>query len=140
MNLRVFLLLAFTLVARAVEPVPYAPAPNDTYFSELWYLEGLRTNATRYTVDINARSAWSFNRGEGVTIAIADTGVDVAHPDLVNRKNPALHWNFEVDVNAGNPPGEFSNHGTPVAGLAVAEANNRRGVVGAAPGAEFASW
>ncbi|HEX7860264.1 MAG TPA: S8 family serine peptidase [Verrucomicrobiae bacterium] len=139
--------MAVSLVTRAVEPIPYAQPPNDPYFFPIgtslpgqWYLEGLRTNGTRYAIDINARSAWSLSRGEGVTIAIVDTGVDVAHPDLINQQNAALHWNFEADVPFGNPPSAIHNHGTPVAGLAVAEGYNNRGVVGAAPEAEFASW
>lgn len=121
-------------------PLPYAPAPDDPYFPEQWHLEGLATDTTRYAIDINARSAWSFSRGEGVTIAIVDVGVDVTHPDLRNRANPTLHWNFDSDTPHGNPPSNNHMHGTPVAGLAVAEGNNGRGVTGVAPEAEFASW
>lgn len=137
------------LVSYGAGPIPYAPAPNDTYFGirftgkpyrEGWYLEGLDENAQRYAIDINARSAWSISRGEGVTIAIVDTGVDLAHPDLTNQAVSSLHWNFEGDVPAGNPPGENHNHGTPVAGLAVAEGGNNRGIIGVAPEAQFASW
>lgn len=127
-------------MVQAAGPIPYAPAPNDRYYSDLWYLEGLATNATRYAIDINARSAWSFNRGQGVTIAIVDVGVNLTHPDLTNQQNAALHWNFESDTPNGNPPSDNHMHGTPVAGLAVAEGNNGIGVIGAAPEAEFASW
>jgi subtilisin family serine protease/subtilisin-like proprotein convertase family protein len=136
------LVLAFSSLffTQAAEPIPFAPAPNDTYFPEQWYLDGLATNTTRIAFDINARSAWSLSRGEGVTIAIVDTGVDLAHRDLTNQANPALHWNFEADLPVGDPPADNHNHGTPVAGLAVAEGNNKSGVIGIAPDAEFASW
>ena len=122
------------------EPIPYAPAPNDTYFEELWYLENLDSDAVRHGVDMNARSAWSFSRGAGVTIAIVDDGVDLSHPELTNRAVPELHWNFATDTPDGNHVIDQHRHGTPVAGLAVAEANNGRGVVGIAPEANFASW
>ena len=122
------------------KPIPYAPAPNDTYFEELWYLENLDVNAVRHGVDMNARSAWSFSGGEGVTIANADDGVDLSHPELTNRAVPELHWNFAMDTPDGNHLIDQHRHGTPVAGLAVAEGNNGRGVIGMAPEANFASW
>ena len=76
-----FLLLGL-LGTYAGEPIPYAPAPNDTYFEEQWYLENIEPNTIRRGLDINARSAWSFSRGAGITIAIVDDGVDLAHPEL----------------------------------------------------------
>src|SRR5688500_2377516 len=99
--LRVFCLVVASFVAQGAGPIPYAPAPNDTYFDDLWHLEGLATDTVRYAIDINARSAWSFSRGAGVTIAIVDDGVELHHPELTNRANPALHWNFDADVPAG---------------------------------------
>lgn len=132
--------MAAACTLRAAAPIPYAPAPNDTYFEEQWYLENLNTNTARRGFDMNARSAWSFSRGEGVTIAIVDTGVDLAHPDLTNRAVSRLHWDFETETAAGHPKSDVHNHGTPVAGLAVAQGNNDRGVAGMAPEAGFASW
>lgn len=74
-------------------------------------------------------------RGEvGVNIAIVDTGVDRAHPDLDVRGG--------VDCSAGRPvsPGaaltDPLGHGTFVAGLAAAR-DNGFGVVGTAPGARL---
>jgi subtilisin-like proprotein convertase family protein/subtilisin family serine protease len=144
-----FCLVASLLGAHAAGPIPYAPAPNDPYYHlpisglsylQGWYLEGLNENAERYAVDINARSAWSISRGEGVTIAIVDDGVELHHPDLTNQQVSSLHWNFEAETNAGNHPANYLNHGTAVAGLAVAEGNNNIGITGLAPEANFASW
>src|SRR5687768_8617207 len=147
--LRAFLFLAMGMAAYGFDPIPYAPEPNDTYFRyrfpnktymEGWHLEGLDENATRYAIDINARSAWSLSKGEGVTIAIVDDGVDLGHPDLTNQAISSLHWNFEGDIPFGDHPTNYLMHGTAVAGLAVAEGNNNRGVIGVAPEAKFASW
>ncbi len=136
----IFLSLLALVVVRAGEPIPYAPAPNDAYFAEQWYLENIETNTVRRGLDINARSAWSFSRGAGITIAIVDDGVDLAHLDLTNRAAPELHWNFGNDTPSGQHPDDIFRHGTPVAGLAVAEGNNNRGVIGVAHQARFASW
>lgn len=134
------LLSAVGWVNHAAEPLPYAPAPNDSYWPEQWYLENLNEAGQRIGYDINARGAWPFTRGAGVTIAIVDDGVELAHPDLTNQAAASLQWNFETETPNGNHPSDAKVHGTPVAGLAVAEGNNHRGVIGVAPEAKFASW
>ena len=139
-SVRAIFSLIFGLTVQGAGPIPYAPAPDDTYFPEQWYLEGLNENTERIAIDINARSAWSLSRGAGVTIAIVDVGVELIHPDLTNQAVPSLHWNFETETPAGHPQSDLFIHGTPVAGLAVAQGNNGRGVIGAAPEARFASW
>jgi len=124
----------------AVEPLEYAPRPNDTYWWEEWHLENLNTNAARLGIDINAREAWAYSRGNGITIAIVDNGVDLDHPELGPRANPALHFNFQTQQTNGYPLSDNWSHGTSVAGLAAAAGNNNRGVIGVAPEARFASW
>lgn len=88
-----------------------------------------------------------------VTIAIIDTGLDLAHPDLMPRlwTNPGESglgregngldddgngyvddwrgWDFVSDDNL---PQDDHNHGTHVAGIAGAEANNHQGIAGVA--------
>ena len=54
---------------------PYAYQPSDFFFNIQWPLEQRITNdATRVGADLNVRAAWPFTMGEGVTIAVADTG------------------------------------------------------------------
>src|SRR5687768_1009558 len=134
------LLIAVPRLLSAGGPLLYSPAPNDTYWEEQWYLDNRGTNASPLGVDLNVRGAWPQSLGQGVTVAIVDDGVDLAHPDLANQADPNLHWNFESDTPHGDHPTDVKSHGTSVAGLAVAEANNQRGVAGAAPTARFASW
>ena len=72
-------------------------------------------------------SAWSKSKGEGVKIAVIDTGVDLDHPDLVKNLLPGMNF-----VDPSSQPWDDNHHGTHVAGTIVAE-NNDIGMVGVAP-------
>jgi len=90
--------------------------PNDPYYGSEWHL-----------AKIGASSAWDVSQGEGVTIAILDSGVDNTHPDLAAQLVPG--WNF-FDNNANTV--DVYGHGTAVAGTAAAASNNSTGVVSVA--------
>src|SRR6202051_1843955 len=77
--------------------------------------------------------AHAWCRGEGIRIAIIDTGADTRHPDL--RGAVVQTGNF-VDSDAA----QFrrDRHGTELAGIIAAVANNHEGIVGIAPGARLA--
>lgn len=81
-------------------------------------------------MDVADAHPWS--RGEGVKIAIIDTGVDVQHPDL--RASIAAAVNF---VDADDAQFQRDRHGTEMAGVIAAVANNREGIVGVAPNARL---
>ncbi len=78
------------------------------------------------TLRIPSAHAWST--GRGVDIAIIDTGADADHPDL--RKQIVTRKNF---VTPGRQDGSAEHHGTAIAGLIAAGANNGIGIVGIAP-------
>jgi subtilisin family serine protease len=71
--------------------------------------------------------AWGTTSGAGVTIGVADTGVDLSHPDLT----PALVGGANF-VDRGAPPADDGGHGTEVAGLAAARGDNGIGIAGVA--------
>jgi subtilisin family serine protease len=81
-------------------------------------------------MDVADAHPWS--RGEGVRVAIIDTGADVQHPDL--RGNIAAAANF---VDSDDQQFQHDRHGTEMAGIIAAVANNREGIVGVAPGARL---
>jgi hypothetical protein len=81
-------------------------------------------------MDVAGAHPWS--RGEGVKVAIVDTGADTRHPDL--RGNIANAANF---VDSDEKQFELDRHGTEMAGVIAAVANNREGIVGIAPGARL---
>lgn len=68
--------------------------------------------------------------GRGVTVAVIDSGVDAAHPDLEGQIK--LRRNF---VDAYPDGGE--SHGTAVAGIIAAREGNGLGIAGIAPGARL---
>jgi thermitase len=77
--------------------------------------------------DIDAPQAWAVSRGAGITVAVADTGVDAGHPELAGRVVPGYDF-VDDDTDAQDVHG----HGTHVAGT-IAAGENGAGVVGVAP-------
>ncbi|MBM4763453.1 S8 family peptidase [Bacillus sp. B15-48] len=75
---------------------------------------------------IGTEHGWNISRGsEDVTIAVIDTGVDLDHPDLVNR----LVEGYNV-LGDNSFPDDDNGHGTHVAGIIASETNNREGTAG----------
>lgn len=75
--------------------------------------------------------AWKHTKGEGVRIAILDSGCDLDHPDLKNNLLPGKNF-----INPKKPPQDDNQHGTHVAGIIAAE-HNDIGMVGVAPKAKI---
>ena len=71
-------------------------------------------------------------QGAGVRIALIDTAVDARHPDLSGR---IVRSRSFIGANRGS--GGSQRHGTAMAGLIAAVANNHIGIVGIAPLAEL---
>ncbi len=117
-----------------------APVPNDSYFTNQWHLDNRGAGGNLVGPDLNVRAAWPQARGSNVMVAVADEGVQQDHPDMTNRLAVALNYNFFSNVVTGAPYATNANHGTAVAGLIGAEADNGRGVAGVAPLAKVASW
>jgi len=113
-----------TLAGAAAPPVAAAAAPdyNDPYLS-----------LQRSFSTIAAGAAQRATRGDGVRIALIDTGVDAAHPDLAGRIRDQRDF-------VGGAADTAERHGTEVAGVISAVANNKLGIVGVAPGAQLLAY
>jgi subtilisin family serine protease len=76
---------------------------------------------------VGAREAWAVSQGAGIIVAVIDTGLDAAHPDLAGRVLPEIDLLPEV-----TPAPEQNGHGTRVASL-IAGSLNVVGMAGVAP-------
>lgn len=122
-----------------------APALNDPYWGQQWFLNG--------TYGTHAYDAWPSNTGR-VVVGVIDTG-RTAHPDLDSKTvagrdfiaskfiardgngrdaNPHDEGDWTTGSEGCGPASNSSWHGTHVAGIVGARANNGYGVVGNAPG------
>lgn len=96
--------------------------PNDPMLGQQWGITA-----------IHAETAWDTTTGESsVLVAVVDTGVDYNHADLASRVATATGKDF---VNGDNDAMDDNGHGTHVAGIVAATANNSKGGAGVAPGA-----
>ncbi|RKN38165.1 type VII secretion-associated serine protease mycosin [Streptomyces hoynatensis] len=82
---------------------------------------------------INAPAAWETTRGEGVTVAVLDTGVDADHRDLAGAVLPGHDF-----IGLGAEPGDptWAAHGTAMAGIIAGRGHgpgHDSGIIGVAP-------
>jgi hypothetical protein len=108
---------------RRVESVQPLNAFNTMSTSNDPY-RGLQRNLDAMQIE----QAHAVSRGEKTRVAVIDTGIDAAHPDLAGRIVTQRNL-----VDASPTPPE--KHGTAVAGVIAALDNNRQGIVGVAPAA-----
>jgi subtilisin len=109
---------------------------NQVFAHDVTVEEVLPASAGQELIDwglgaILAPQAWKKTKGEGIKVAILDTGIDNNHPDL--KDNLKAYIDF-----SGSPygPADKKGHGTHVAGI-VAGNDNGIGMIGVAPDAEL---
>ncbi len=113
-----------------------AYTPTDGLFKRQWHLQSQRAPQLLADASVRAPQAWDVTRGaREVVVAVIDDGFDIDHPDFQGAGKIVQPRDF-VDGDARPFPTDADYHGTPCAGVAIAESNGR-GVVGVAPGCAF---
>lgn len=123
-------LVASGLVAAAVTQVP-APAGADGIRDSQWHLDYL-----------SIERAHELSQGEGITIAVLDSGVDGTHPDLEGNILPGLDTYAAAtgEASPGDGWNDINGHGTEVTGVIAGHGHGRDnsdGVLGIAPKAKI---
>lgn len=103
----------------AAEADPIARAlfiPNDPLLPEQWHL-----------FRVAAPEAWEITKGSpAIKVAVLDSGIDQSHEDLRGQVKDSK------DFTGSGSTDDFLGHGTHVAGIIAAKAQNRKGVAGLA--------
>ncbi|WP_018218302.1 type VII secretion-associated serine protease mycosin [Salinispora vitiensis] len=112
---------ALTAIMALGIPAPAAAADRN----DAWYLDALEITEIH-----------KITQGEGITVAVIDSGVDVTHPDLKNNVLPGT----DIYDNQSKGHTDRTGHGTGIASLIAGHGhgpNGRDGVLGIAPKAKI---
>ncbi len=115
---------ALAAILFAIVALPAHAAINDPLADQQWGLSA-----------IGAQQVWGISTGVGIIVAVLDSGTG-PHPDLDANLNPGTTISNLIEV-AGAADIDTDSHGTHVAGIIAAVANNSIGVTGVAPGARL---
>ncbi|MFJ8787977.1 S8 family serine peptidase [Streptomyces sp. NPDC102462] len=118
---------------KALTPGDASGAARAAATPQVWLDGRVSAVLDRSTAQINAPTAWRAGfEGQGVKVAVLDTGVDARHPDLVGRI--AKSKDFSGSSNTEDHFGHGTHVASIVGGTGAASAGTRRGV---APKAEL---
>ncbi|QOV39503.1 type VII secretion-associated serine protease mycosin [Streptomyces ferrugineus] len=114
------------LLGACLALLPPTVAHADSIRAQQWALEAM-----------NTQEAWQTTKGEGVTVAVLDTGVEDDHPDLAGN---VLEGKDMVGFGAERGDRAWARHGTAMAGIIAGHGHgpgNGDGVMGIAPEAKI---
>ncbi len=119
--------------AQAAARLRNTPFVRSVVPDQLFQLQEVPTGVTRIDGDeLHALDGGAY-QGQGVRVAVIDSGIDLDHPDLVQNIDAAAGINC---VTPGAAPDDDNSHGTHVAGIIGASLNGA-GVAGVAPQASL---
>ncbi|MFD5763532.1 S8 family serine peptidase, partial [Streptomyces sp. NPDC127044] len=114
------------LLAASLALLPSTAAHADGIRAQQWALDAMHT-----------QQAWRTTKGQGITVAVLDTGVDDQHPDLAGN---VLTGKDMVGFGAQRGDRAWARHGTAMAGIIAGHGHgvgNGDGVLGIAPEARI---
>ena len=124
----------------------YEEPGEDPLYPYQWHLKN--SGQSDYVIfdavegeDINVEPVWDRNIfGSGVTVAVVDEGIEINHPDLAGNIDIRHCWNYTTLSYDTTPTDPNNAHGTAVAGIIAASANNGIGGRGVAPKTTLVSY
>lgn len=142
-SLSAILIVGLALTGDALRAAPdpvivqvTGPLTADPLVDSQWHLENSGEESCQAPgIDLGIRDAWEITRGSpDVIIVILDSGIEADHPDLEGQLLPREDRDWDFSDGPSRDPVDSFGHGTQVAGLAVARADNGEGGAGVAPG------
>lgn len=113
---------------------------TDPLYTLQWHLSNTGQNGGTASQDLNVAAAWNQSRGDGVRVAIIDNSLETVHPDLSTNIVPRASYDYRSATRGINDPLPCSSadtHGTAVAGIVAAAAQDALGGSGVAPRARL---
>ncbi len=112
---------------------------NDSLGKLEWHLNNDGINGIKAGADINAYKAWELTKGQGIKIAVIDTGIDPKLKERVNILGDGVNARI-IDPSIGDertstayaPKNSKENHATAIIGIINAN-NKNNGLSGVAP-------
>jgi len=135
-------------VSRSALKISPCTVPDDAFYGTHNFFDGY-SDMWGWSM-INMEDAWELSTGEGVIVAVLDSGIDTSHSDInsnIWRNNAEIYGSFGVDDDGNgyiddtsgwdfcdldNVVDDTFGHGTMVAGVVGAEYNNGDGIIGVA--------
>nr|BFD84876.1 type VII secretion-associated serine protease mycosin [Streptomyces sp. Xyl84] len=101
------------------------PAHAESVRGQQWFLDAMK-----------AEQMWKTSTGQGITVAVLDTGVNADHPDLAGRILPGKDM---ASTERGDEHTDYEGHGTSMAGFIAATGARAggHGAFGLAPGTKI---
>ncbi len=145
-----YVITALNRAGESIQSLETSATPISTFgidplFNNQWNLEntgqvtgGVPGEDINLSPLINNCTTQDNCRGEGILVAIVDTGLEIAHEDLFANIASGMSYNY---LNNSNDPTSSSEwHGTAVAGIIAARDQNNLGLRGIAPRASLAAY
>lgn len=132
-------------VEYAEQDQPVTAFTTDPYFPRQYALQNngqpftntkgdIKISTGTPDADVDAVEAWHVTTGEGIRVAVLDSGVDGNHEDISAKVVARANFSSSATRSGDVVAEDYYGHGTHMAGSVAAMADNAKGVAGTCPG------